>query len=156
MSIAGQVSWEMWNFPETHYDGPFADNGWSCTTKKVLRERLAHLLRTYPEVKRVITHNVFGEYGHVDHRNLHKAVRTTLQEVYGENAFRTVAFEVFSPRLKACIFTAAFSVFIRCNAFRSFVLNNVANLSFALAKLVPASSMSLSKYIFKSSIFNFL
>ena len=55
-----------------------------------LEEDVKRELEREPRYARVVTHNAFGEYGHPQHRAIHKAVREAAQEV-------GVAVEVFQP-----------------------------------------------------------
>ena len=94
MRIAGS-SFEMWDFPETKDYRPSNTRGWSDAIHSRVIEKLVQTFRVYKHVKRVITHNKWGEYGHIDHRNLHKAVYSAFRMVYTP----PVGMYVFSPKL---------------------------------------------------------
>ena len=77
-------SWEMWDFPETLDYKRSNTVGWSNEGQRRLIDKLNTL-----HCETVYTHGVLGEYGHIDHRNLHKAVvKSDLTNIY-----------VFDPKL---------------------------------------------------------
>ena len=49
-----------------------------------LVDRLIVLFHNYVNLKLVVTHNQWGEYGHIDHRNLHMAVMQAFHTVYSD------------------------------------------------------------------------
>jgi len=94
MKITGS-SWDMWDLPESQYTGPRECNGWNTTIQDSLVFRLERLFSEYSGVSQIVTHNVLGEYGHVDHRNAHMAV---------VHAFvATFAGKLQAPRLKVFV-----------------------------------------------------
>ena len=94
MKITGS-SWDMWDLPESKYKGPKECNGWNTTIQDSLIIRLERLFSEYSDVSQIVTHNVLGEYGHVDHRNTHMAV---------VHAFvATFAGKLRAPRLKVFV-----------------------------------------------------
>lgn len=97
MEIANS-SWEMWDFPETQYQTPSSCPGWSDKVQSKVIERLVQLLSTLPQLKLIFTHNLFGEYGHVDHRNVHDAVLQAYLMTYSGN-IHAPQILVFMPRL---------------------------------------------------------
>ena len=62
---------EIWGFADT-YEG-----GWSSPEKSQLAQRLTALLGSRPWAK-VVTHGRAGEYGHLQHRQLHALVRSAV------------------------------------------------------------------------------
>ena len=61
MSIA-QSPWEMWDFPETMYEGPLAQNGWNSSTREDLVDKIREKIMGFKCLERVVTHNKYGEY----------------------------------------------------------------------------------------------
>ena len=99
MKIAN-TSWEMWDFPETKNYRPSNKQGWSTQIQKKLVKRLTDTLLSLKAVRRIVTHNHWGEYGHIDHRNVHKATCKAFESVF-KNRYTEGApsLEVFLPNL---------------------------------------------------------
>ena len=93
-----KASWEMWDFPESHYQSPLACSGWSIRTQHIVIDRIELLLRSSEGLESIITHNMMGEYGHVDHRNLHKAVIKAYMLAYS-GKISAPTLKVFMPWL---------------------------------------------------------
>ena len=97
------TTWEMWDFPETRYEGPTAPGGWDRITQSKLKYRLIDVLRAH-NWHAVITHNPFGEYGHIDHRVLHQVAVLSFQQVYRcgkawSCSMQSPTLRVFAPEL---------------------------------------------------------
>ena len=121
-----QTTWEGWDFPETKWKGPKDCNGWNSTIQQSLVRRIEAFFVENPTIKQVITHNIVGEYGHVDHRNTHRAV-----------------FEAFFNTFAGCLSAPSLNVFVpmldyaRKNRLRSLPVT---------CKETPRHESMLSKY----------
>ena len=83
MKIVGST-WEMWDLPETLNYERSNKIGWNRKDQKRLITKLNTL-----NCGEVYTHGTLGEYGHIDHRNLHKAVVSS----------KLTNIHVFAPKL---------------------------------------------------------
>ena len=92
------ASWEMWGFPESNYLGASSCAGWNQSTQDELVSKLKKTLLMFPNLKKIVTHNKFGEYGHIDHRNTHKAVIEGFLQVFSGRIIAPIL-EVFVPDL---------------------------------------------------------
>lgn len=72
--------------PSTPDYRPFVTRGWSNASQTSLVCRLVELFKQHrlssPHLATVITHNRFGEDGHIDHRNVHRAVVAAYETAY--------------------------------------------------------------------------
>ena len=99
MTIA-KTSWEMWDWPETSNYRPANNNGWSSQKQEQLVQRLKGVFSLSTGFQHIITHNQWGEYGHIDHRNVHKAVLAAYDFVYKDGTENDrPSLEVFMPEL---------------------------------------------------------
>ena len=92
------TSWEMWDFPESRYHGPASCNGWSEKIQGDIVEKIRLLMTASSDITTIITHNVLGEYGHIDHINLHKAVLRAYMLTHA-GSVSAPALKVFMPGL---------------------------------------------------------
>jgi len=97
------TTWEMWDIPETKDHSIKNTKGWDTKTHESLTERLVATLQSR-QWREVVTHNAWGECGHVDHRNLHRAAVEAFREAYGCTtrwicADASASLRVFAPVL---------------------------------------------------------
>jgi len=94
-----KTPYEIWGqWPETKNYEPSNNKGWSSQQQNSLIEKLVKTFQSKATLERIITHGENGEYGHIDHRNIHKAVSEAFQIAYKDKNTHP-SLEVFYPEL---------------------------------------------------------
>jgi len=72
IQIAG-CTYEIWNYPEK---SKLTQND------SIIEENIIKVLDNFKNIESIYTHNEFGEYGHMDHINLHNIMKNVFQKYY--------------------------------------------------------------------------
>jgi len=72
IQIAG-CTYEIWNYPEKSKP---------TQNDSIIEENIIKVLDNFKNIESIYTHNEFGEYGHMDHINLHNIMKNVFQKYY--------------------------------------------------------------------------
>ena len=81
MAAAGVTEYELWDFPESPNWRISVKQFWSEDIRNAVRDKVVELIRTVKPTQ-IYTHGKLGEYGHINHREIHAAVHAAFRQEF--------------------------------------------------------------------------
>lgn len=81
MSSIPVNAYELWTFPESAYFEQDLKKFWNDTILNTLQQKIENTIK-YLHPKRIFTHNKYGEYGHINHREIHIATLAAFRNIF--------------------------------------------------------------------------
>ena len=81
MASVGVNKYEMWDFPESPNWRQNVLGFWNNETKASLRKMMIQTIKRV-KPKRIYTHGKLGEYGHINHREIHAEMLAAFRQVF--------------------------------------------------------------------------